>query len=109
MLPTASISIAGREDGLTLRLGGEIDMHAMPRLRSALAILAPRAPRALCIDLTEIRFLCLSGMGALLVLRGGLVRGGVDVSTPGATRTFRELLAFADRVGIPGPSPRPSA
>jgi anti-anti-sigma regulatory factor len=109
MLPTASISVATRGNSLTLLLGGEIDIQTMPQLRSTLGALARRSPSALTLDLTDNRFLCLSGMGALMVLRAGLMRTDVNVTTPGATRTFRELLAHADRVGIPGPSAKPSA
>jgi hypothetical protein len=104
--PTSSISVAARGDSLTLRLGGEIDIQAMPRLRGTLAIVRRKAPTALCIDLTEDVFLCLSAMGALLVCRAGLMRADVGITTPGATRTFLALIAHADRDGLPGqPAP----
>jgi anti-anti-sigma regulatory factor len=106
MSPTPSISVVARGHSLTLRLGGEIDIQAMPRLRGTLAVVGRRAPTALCIDLTEDVFLCLSAMGALIVLRAGLMRRDVGITTPGATRTLLALIAYADRVGLPGqPAP----
>jgi anti-anti-sigma regulatory factor len=106
--PSSRISVAARGDSLTLRLGGEIDVQVMPQLRGTLAVLTRRAPTALCIDLTEDVFLCLSAMGALIVLRAGLLRNDVGISTPGATRTFLALIAYADRVGLPGQPAKPS-
>ena len=105
MLPPSPTSVVIQGSSVTLRLGEETDQRTMPQLRSTLAALAEASPSALCIDLTENRFLCLSGIGALIAFGAGLERRGVNVVTPGATRTFLELLAYADRVGLPASSP----
>jgi anti-anti-sigma regulatory factor len=96
MLPPSPISVVVHGSSVTLRLGAEIDQRTVPQLRSTLAALVEASPSALCIDLTENRFLCLSGVGALIAFRAGLVRRGVNVVTPGATRTFLQLLDYAE-------------
>jgi hypothetical protein len=107
VLSASLISVAADDDALVLRLRGEHDVTMMPRLRGTLAAVARTEPSALGIDLTESLFLCVSGMGALLVLRAGLLQAGADVRTLGGTMVFRGLLAEADRVGLPWQRAKP--
>jgi anti-anti-sigma factor len=101
------MSVQRSHDTAVLRLAGEADVSGLPRLQVRLNdLLAPgRSPqvRALVVDASELTFLDLAGLDALLKaaeqLRG---RGGsLVLRSPGRrVRRLLEVLDVGDALGV---------
>ena len=54
-------------DGVpVVRVGGELDLHAVPELRAAFDKLMEEGPRALVLDLSEVTFIDSTALGAIV-------------------------------------------
>ena len=85
-----------------VRLSGEIDLRAMPELRRTLAAAVGRGGAGWTVDVTDVTFLSLSAMGAVLLARAAGSRAHGDVTLTGASRCFQSLMDHVDRVGLLG-------
>ncbi|CCH88521.1 antisigma-factor antagonist [Modestobacter italicus] len=101
-----SINVTANSGRVTIQLCGEVDKEAVPQLQAALAAALSAAPDSLRIDLTEIPYLSLSAMGAILAARARAARAHTDVVIPDPPRVLRK---FMDLVDPDGNSSKPTA
>jgi anti-sigma B factor antagonist len=76
-----------------ITLAGELDAATAPLLLDAADLLAVDHPEPVVVDLSAVRFVDSSGLGAIVRLRKRLLAGGGDLVVTGATgaplRTFQ--------------------
>ena len=100
------------DNGLRVRLTGELDTWSAPTLTNALAALRPTCRgkadgrrQVIVLDLSDLDFLDTGGLAALVDCRADLVAAGWFVTAGPAQPQVRRLLRFANRAGwlIDGP------
>ncbi|HVF14708.1 MAG TPA: STAS domain-containing protein, partial [Acidimicrobiales bacterium] len=90
------------DDGVVVKIEGELDMATAPRLRDELLRLADEGVRLLTADLSDMSFVDATGIGVLV---GGLQRqraGGGDLvlRSPRPTATKVLVLTGLDRAFV---------
>jgi anti-sigma B factor antagonist len=65
-----TLDVRPETDHLLLRLGGELDLHSRLAFRERLAELTQEARQPVVLDLSDLKFIDSSGLGALL----GIIR-----------------------------------
>jgi anti-anti-sigma factor len=93
-LPGASVFSTG-PGTVTLALLGEVDRLGTPILKSALDVVWAESPRRVVVDLTEVDFLGLSAVHALLSTRMTAQRRGVQLTLTTASTFMVRLLDLA--------------
>jgi anti-anti-sigma factor len=99
------------DNGLRVRLSGELDTGSAPTLTTALAGLRPasRGPadrrRQIVLDISDLDFLDTGGLAALDDCRADLLAAGWFVTAGPAQPQVHRLLRYANRAGwlIDGP------
>ncbi|WP_030398348.1 STAS domain-containing protein [Kitasatospora purpeofusca] len=81
----------GRPAPLVVRVGGEIDLAAAPRLRRRLTTVL-EARREVVLDLSEVTFMDCSGLGVLVRARNQADRSGKRLVLRGVGRPVARLL-----------------
>jgi anti-sigma B factor antagonist len=89
----------GGGDGMTLALGGDLDIAGVAAIERPLAAVLARAPQPLQLDLSEVAFLDSSGVAVLVRLANhfGSVR---TRSAADPVRRVIQVLGLADRLGL---------
>lgn len=86
-------------EGVTLALGGELDIAGVTELERPLAEVMAREPQPLQLDLSELAFLDSSGVSVLVRLANHFG----SVRTRSATEPVRrviQVLGLSDRLGL---------
>jgi anti-sigma B factor antagonist len=65
-----TLDVDSKTDHLLLRVGGELDLHSRRAFRERLAELTDQARQPVVLDLSDLKFIDSSGLGALL----GIIR-----------------------------------
>ncbi len=60
------LDISREEAGITVQLGGEIDLHRTPKFHQQLAELCAEKPARLILDLSQVNYIDSSGVGSLV-------------------------------------------
>jgi anti-sigma B factor antagonist len=99
--PHARLTVREPADGtgMTLALGGDLDIAGVAELERPLAEVLACAPQPLQLDLAELAFLDSSGIAVLIRLANHFG----SVRTRSATEPVRrviEVLGLADRLGL---------
>jgi anti-sigma B factor antagonist len=63
-----TLDVHSETDHLLLRLGGELDLHGRLAFRERLAELTQQARQPVVLDLSDLKFIDSSGLGALLAI-----------------------------------------
>jgi anti-sigma B factor antagonist len=86
-------------EGMTLALGGDLDIAGVAELERPLADVLASAPQPLHLDLSEVAFLDSSGVAVLVRLANhfGSVR---TRSAAEPVRRVIQVLGLADRLGL---------
>jgi anti-sigma B factor antagonist len=89
----------GDGDGMTLALGGDLDIAGVAEIEQPLAAALACAPQPLQLDLSEVAFLDSSGVAVLVRLANhfGSVR---TRSAADPVRRVIQVLGLADRLGL---------
>lgn len=99
--PHARLTVREPADGggMTLALGGDLDIAGVAELEGSLAGVMRREPQPLWLDLSEVAFLDSSGVAVLVRLANhfGSVRTG-PATEP--VRRVIQVLGLADRLGL---------
>lgn len=86
-------------DGVTLALGGDLDIAGVAELERPLDDVLARAPQPLQLDLSELAFLDSSGVAVLVRLANHF--GSVRTSSAAEpVRRVIQVLGLADRLGL---------
>ncbi|NJC73232.1 STAS domain-containing protein [Planosporangium thailandense] len=98
------ITSATTSDGMVrVRVGGEIDMATIAPLSEVLTVLIATRPRAIEVDLADVRFMDSSGVKALVRAHRSASAGGcrVRVTRPQSTvdRVLR-ICGLAETLGL---------
>jgi anti-anti-sigma factor len=98
---------AERQDGrCVLAVSGELDLSTVAVLETAFHELVPPPPiPELVLDLSAVRFVDSSGLGALLRLRAEQLAGGgsftIAAIAPGPARVV-DIAGLSETFGLPG-------
>jgi anti-sigma B factor antagonist len=81
------------EDGVIVRLAGELDLYNAPVVRDALSAAAAARPKRLIVDLSEVEFIDSTALGVLIEARTRMPdRKGFILAGPGLeTRRALEI------------------
>jgi len=99
--PHARLTVSGPAggDGMTLVLGGDLDIAGVAELERPLAAVLAAEPQPLQLDLSQLDFLDSSGVSVLVRLANHFG----SVRTRAATEPVRrviQVLGLADRLGL---------
>ena len=102
--PHASLTVRDPSDageGMTVVLGGDLDIAGVAELAGPLAAVLAREPQPLRLDLSELAFLDSSGVAVLVRLANhfGRVR---TLSATAPVRRVIDVLGLGDRLGLDG-------
>jgi anti-anti-sigma factor len=95
-----SVDVTSHSGWAAVQLRGEVDIHAVPQLRAAMASALLAAPDSLRIDLAEVTYLSLSAMGVILAARDRAVRAQTHVIVFDAPRALHKFMDLIDPAGI---------
>lgn len=85
------IAVERVDQGVVVRLGGELDLYNADAIRGTLVELAKEAPPRLVLDLAEVEFIDSTALGALIETRAALPdKRGLLLAAP-ALETRRAL------------------
>jgi len=87
--------IEHRDDGVILRLRGEIDLHCSTHLRGELLILRERSPAVTILDMTEVDFMDSSGLAVLVEALQWSRRVGTHLKLFGLHNRVRSIFEIA--------------
>jgi anti-sigma B factor antagonist len=92
------------EDGIVVRLAGELDLYNAPTVRDALAQAAADGPQRMIVDLSEVEFIDSTGLGVLIEARTKLPdRKGFILAGPGLeTRRALEISGLDRHFAVHG-------
>ena len=93
-LPGASV-VSSAPGSVTLTLFGEVDTFGTPLLEAALDVVWGDDARRVVVDLTQVSFLSLSAVHALLRTRCIAQRRGTDLTLTTSSRFITRLLGLA--------------
>jgi len=82
---TMNHTVVQESDGAVLRVRGELDALSCPELRPVLDALVEEKKRAITVDLSELRLIDSSGVGALVSLYKRVRAHGGEVRFIGVT------------------------
>jgi anti-sigma B factor antagonist len=94
----AQLSVTA-EDGLVVRLGGELDIASLPDVQQQLDGLLDREPQPVRLDLADLEFMDSSGVAVLLRIANRFQPVRMRQPRP-AVRRVVEALGLADRLGL---------
>lgn len=105
-LPCASI-VSTVPGSVTLAVVGEVDTFGSPILDAALEVVWGDDPREVVVDLTQVTFLSVSALHALLRARRAAAERGAELRLRAGSRQIVRLLRFAgvDDVARPNEAP----
>ena len=78
-----NFSTSRQTDSVTLRIEGELDAMTAPELRPTIDSLAEETPRLVIVDLSALRMIDSSGVGAIVSLYKRLRSSGGTVQVSG--------------------------
>ena len=114
-MPHLQTAVVPAPDQVVVRLTGDVDVPAVPRLTSALEEAAVAGRGAVVVDVAGARFRDCSGLQALAVFTDALVPAGRHCRIVGAPAVTRRLVRSAGldgRLELDGPvdpaDPRPA-
>lgn len=71
-----------RDDGVVLRLGGELDLYNADDVRRALAVAIDEGSARIVVDMSEVEFVDSTALGVLIEARSKLGHGGLMLAAP---------------------------
>jgi anti-anti-sigma factor len=87
-----SVSIERDADAALIRLAGEFDLSCEDGLRAEVACITAWHPKAVVLDLGDVRFIDLRGLRMLLELDAAAHRDGFELTLAGADGQVRSSL-----------------
>jgi anti-anti-sigma factor len=87
------------DGGMTLALGGDLDIAGVAALARPLAAVLAAEPQPVQLDLSELAFLDSSGVSVLVRLANHFGSVRTRAATPPVRRVI-EVLGLADRLGL---------
>ena len=94
--PRLSLVCDGATPTVEMTVAGELDLVTGPRLRSAIPPMVPRRSRQVVLDLWQIGFCDVVGLGSLARLQRDLGDGGASLTLRRPSRAIHRILALTD-------------